>query len=67
MAISVGFARADDGTPVMREKAHPDSELVFGQDGPTPNQEAWANGWFHDGCEGDVPQRLYSHSTADLK
>ncbi len=67
MAISVGFSRNDDGVPVMREKAQPDSELVFGQDGPSMNDMCRRNGWFHDGMGGDEPTRLYSHSSADLK
>lgn len=67
MAIAVGFSRADDGTPVMLEKAYPDSELVFGQNGPSWNEQARAGGWFVDGCDLDKPTRIYSHSSADLK
>lgn len=69
MAIAVGFSRNDAGTPVMLEKAQPDSELVFGQYGPSPLEEAFACGGFVDGPMSvlNAPTRLYSHSTADLK
>lgn len=69
MAISVGFSRSDNGRPTMREKAYPDSEIVFAEDGPSKVEEALASGSFVDGPMADIesPQRRYSHSSADLK
>lgn len=69
MAIAVGFSRNDAGTPVMLEKAQPDSELVFGQYGPSLIEQALARGAFVDGPMStlNAPSRLYSHSSADLK
>lgn len=65
--ISVGIARADDGRLVMREKAYPTSERVFGQWAPSETQRMRAAGMivFNDGID-DAPQRIYSHSSADL-
>lgn len=69
MAVSVGFGRTDDGRPTMVEKAYPDSEIVFGEDGPSMEDEMAAGGIFHSAPMDDLakPQRRYSHSSADLK
>jgi hypothetical protein len=69
MAIAVGFSRNEAGVPVMLEKAQPDSEIFYGQDGPSAVEEARRNGWFVDGPDAQInaPTRLYSHSSADLK
>ncbi len=66
--ISVGTARAEDGRPVMREKAYPTSERIFGQWAPSETQRMRAAGMivFNDGVDDDAPQRIYSHSSADL-
>lgn len=64
--IAVGFSRNADGVPVMLEKAQPTSEQIFGEDGPSANEEARRLGYFVDGCDLDEPQRRYSHSSADL-
>lgn len=68
--ISVGFSRNEAGIPVMREKAYPTSEQVFGQWGPSEAEEDRRSGRvvFRDGMPGaeDQPRRVYSHSSGDL-
>lgn len=68
--ISVGFARNDHGQPVMLEKAYPNSERLFYEDGHSMGEEARRQGavMFFDGMPGaeHEPQRRYSHSSADL-
>ena len=68
--ISVGLSRNDAGQPVMREKAYPTSEQRFYEDGPSMAEEICAAGAvvFFDGLPGEeqLPQRRYSHSSADL-
>ena len=68
--IAVGHARDHAGRPAVVEKAGPDSELVFGEWGPSDAEEARAAGLivFFDGMPGAEhrPNRRYSHSTGDL-
>lgn len=70
MAIAVGFGRTDDGRPTVREKAQPDSEILYGEDGPSMADEMAAGGGVLYDAPMDAmerPQRRYSHSSADLK
>jgi hypothetical protein len=68
--ISVGFSRNDRGQPVMLEKAYPDSERLFYEDGPSLAEDCRQAGLiiFFDGIPGSQhePQRRYSHSSGDL-
>lgn len=66
--ITVGMTRNGNGIPVMVEKAYPTSERIFGQWAPSETQRMRAAGMivFSDGVDDDAPQRIYSHSSADL-
>jgi hypothetical protein len=69
MAVSVGFSRNEAGQPVMLEKAHPTSERIFGEWGPSHVDQLRQAGHtiFWDGVGDEhAPERRYSHSSADL-
>ena len=69
--IAVGHSRDAAGRPSVIEKAAPDSEIRFYQNGPSLiDQMLASNGrMFIDGPEADLcaTERIYSHSTADLR
>lgn len=69
--IAVGHSRDAAGRPAVIERAAPDSEIRFYQDGPSLMDQMLANNgrMIIDGTEADLraPERIYSHSSADLR